>query len=565
MTILSTQKFWNIKRKNSKQQLLLTEAGVDPVVAQLLINRGIRSVQEVISFLTSGLDKLHDPFLLKDMRLAVERIKQAKNNKETVLIFGDYDVDGVTSSAILYQVLTRWGIRALNHIPHRMDDGYGLNDNIGQFAKQEGVGLIIAVDCGITSNKEVDAFNKLGIDIIIFDHHEPSEEGIPKALAVVDPKRKDCPYPFKKLAAVGLVAKLVQAIWPKDLKDYLDLIALGTIADVVPLYDENRIFVREGLPEITKTKNLGLSTLLQVAKIHGKKFQPFYAGFVIGPRLNAGGRMESAHRSLNLLLSKDKQEALTLAKSLDRLNSERQRLQRNIIQEALSLVEQQINFNEEKVIIVSQEGWHKGVLGIVASRIAETYYRPAIVVSLEDGVGRASARSIEGFHLYDALAHCSNLLDEYGGHKLAAGLTIQEKNINAFRKKINHFAKDLLEFRDLIPTITIDCEVPLSSLSLELMEKIEQLEPFGEGNPEPLFCSRQVMVKSHPLVLGKNTLKFWVTDGGRTFSCVGFGMGDYKALLQKGQKIDIAYQLIIDDWNKAPVVQLKLKDIKLGT
>jgi len=563
MPALGPQKFWNIKNPSPRKQAALSrELSIHPIIAQLLINRGVKDAQEADDFLTADLNRLNDPFLFKDMDKAVERIRTAKKNKERVLIFGDYDVDGVTSTALMFNTLKKFGLHVINHIPHRLHDGYGLNEDVGKIAKKNGVTLVIAVDCGITAFKEVDLLNSMDIDIIVVDHHEPAHKGIPSATAVIDPKRKDCGYPFRHLAAVGLVAKVTQALTGKVTGEALDLVALGTIADVVPLRGENRIYVKAGLPHIEKTKNKGLAALLEVARIKGKKIRPHSIGFVLGPRINASGRMDSAHKALDLLLCDEHDEALRLAQFLETNNARRQKLQKDVIQEALDMVEREVNFQDQKVIVLCKEGWHKGVLGIVAARVAEQYFRPAIVMSLKEGVGTASARSIAGFHLDQALAHCTDLLEAFGGHKLAAGLTIKEENIDPFRKAINEFAQDILEVRDLIPALNIDYEIPLSTLSVQLSRTMELLEPFGEGNPSPLFCSRQLTVKSNPAVLGRETLKFWVTDGQVTVSAVGFGMARYKDLVRLGEKVDLAYQLGIDDWNKAATVQLTLKDIK---
>ncbi|MFA5088250.1 MAG: single-stranded-DNA-specific exonuclease RecJ, partial [Candidatus Omnitrophota bacterium] len=443
-------------------------------------------------------------------------------------------------------------------------DGYGLNHEVGSLAKEINVSLLIAVDCGIGANSEVESLNNLGIDVIIVDHHLPSEGPLPKAVAIVNPKRADCGYPFKHLAAVGLVAKLTQALFGEIMEDELDLVAIGTIADVVPLRGENRIFVQNGLPRINQTKNKGLLALLDVAKIKSKKILPRYVGFIIGPRINATGRMDSAQKSLDLLLSKDGEQAYALANFLEKLNTDRQKIQEEIVQEAMSVVEREINFKEHKVIVINKKGWHIGVLGIVASRIAETYYRPTVVVSVNDGVGTASARSIPGFHLYEALTYCAETLESYGGHQGAAGLTIQEDKIDSFRDMINQYASDKVDGDYLKPSLELDCEVPLSLLDLDLVEIIDTMEPYGEGNPPPYFYTRNLIVKSQPSVLGKDTLKFWVSDGSRTISVVGFKMGKYREFVNLGQRVDLAYQLAIDDWNKAPTVQLKLKDMKLS-
>ncbi len=563
MPVLTTQKFWNVRNPDPALQVLFCNTlGIHPLIAQLLVNRGITTIEEARSFLSADLSGLHDPFEFKDMDVAVARIKTAQAKRETILIFGDYDVDGVTSSALLHKALKAMGVSVVNHIPHRMSDGYGLNDNVGNVAREAGAHLLIAVDCGITANREVDILNGMGIDVIILDHHEPSEDGLPKALAVIDPKRKDCPYPFKHLASVGLVAKLIQALLGHVPEDHWDLIALGTIADVVPLKGENRIFVRHGLPKLGETSKAGLAALIDIAKLRGKKFKPYYVGFILGPRINATGRMGSAQKSLDLLLTEDPAQAYALAQDMESLNSERQKMQRDVVQDALDMVEREVNFKEHKVIVLSKAGWHKGVLGIVASRLAEMYYRPTVIISLEDGIGTASARSIEGFHLHEALTHCAEILDNFGGHKLAAGLTIRQENIERFKSKINDFAREIIDLRNLIPTIRVDCEIPLSGVSLEVARAIDLLEPYGEGNPAPVFCSRQLIVKGQPSLLGKDTLKFWVTDGQTTVSAVGFGMGSYRESLSPGQQVDVAYEVIIDDWNKAPTVQLKLRDIR---
>lgn len=560
---MQTAKTWKIRTPNPQLQVLLSDAlDIPPLMAQILINRGVSLPDEGKMFLSSELKDLYDPFLLKDMDKAVSRILHAQEKKERVLIYGDYDVDGVTSTALLHNALKRLGISVVNYIPHRIHDGYGLHDHVADVVKEKKAGLLIAVDCGITANRQVDRLNEAGIDVIILDHHEPSEEAIPAALAVIDPKRKDCPYPFKNLAAVGLVAKLTHALFGKIQEEDLDLVALGTIADVVSLQSENRIFVKVGLPRITHTRNKGLAALIDVSRIKDKKMRPYHAGFILGPRLNASGRMNSAQKSLDLLLSDDDTEAYDLARFLENTNAERQKLQRDIIEDALELVEREVNFRDHRVIVVGKEGWHKGVLGIVASRLAETYYRPAIVISLKDGVGTASARSIEGFHLHEALTSCAQMLETFGGHRLAAGLTIRAENIERFRQAINDFAQEMIIVSDLAPSLEIDLEMPFSQLSLDWVEKLNALEPYGEGNPEPVFCSRQLIVKSRPQILSKETIKFWVTDGQSTLPVVGFGMSRFKEILNLNQQVDLAYQVGIDDWNKAPAVQLKLKDVR---
>jgi single-stranded-DNA-specific exonuclease len=558
-------KRWDIKKVQVKEEARLIEAlKIDPIVARLLVNRDILDSTLASQFLSPTLDKLHNPRLFKSFEKAIERIQRAKKEHQKILVYGDYDVDGVTSSALLTQALRELGLSVINHIPHRVKDGYGLNIGIAEFARDQHVKLLITVDCGITSFKEVEALNEVGIDVVIVDHHEPIEHKIPNAYAIVNPKQKDCPYPFKDLASVGLTFKLIEALRGKVDESILDLVSIGTIADVAPLLGENRILVKLGLPKINFTKNKGLSALLDVSKIKGKKLGPYHVGFILGPRINATGRMDSAHKSLDLFLSETSDEAYGLAQLLEKHNGDRQKMQREVVDEAFDIVEQEINFKDHKVIVLSKEGWHKGVLGIVASRLTDKYYRPSIVISIKDGVGTASARSIDGFHLHEVLEKCAKLLENYGGHEAAAGLTIKEENIDPFRLFINQVAQEVLAPTQLTPIINIDAQIPIHKITDEFADVVSSLEPFGEGNPEPVFASTQMIVKSHPALMGKDTIKFWVTDGKFTISAVGFGMAKYKQMITPGQKIDLAYNIIMDDWNKSPTPQLKIKDIRLS-
>jgi single-stranded-DNA-specific exonuclease len=556
-------KRWTIQPQDPQLQKTISDAlGTDPIIAQLLINRQITSVSQAKMFLLADMASLNNPFLLADMERTVDRIELAKTRSEKVLIYGDYDVDGVTSSALLRRLFDQLGIQTINYIPHRMEEGYGLNLEIAEFARSQGVNLIITVDCGINAFLPIEAINAAGIDVIVIDHHEPDGNKLPPALAVINPKRADCLYPFKNLSAVGLVAKLIQAILGHIPLEDLDLVALGTVADVVPLLGENRIFVKNGLPYIERTNKPGLQALLEIAKIAGKKMKPYYIGFILGPRLNAAGRMDSATISLDLLLSEDPADAYALACSLEAHNQTRQKMQSAVVEEALAMIEADEALKNQDIIVVYKQGWHKGVLGIVASRIVDKYYRPTVVISVEDGMGTGSARSIDGFHLHEALTSCSGMLENFGGHKRAAGLRLKYDNIENFRQAMNDFAQHSLPQEKFIPTLEIDCEIPLNVIDMGLIEAISSMEPHGEGNPAPVFCSRNLMVKSPPSLLGKDTIKFWVSDGTHSISAVGFGMGSYKDLVKLGGRVDLAYSLSIDDWNKAPTVQLMLKDIK---
>ncbi len=560
------EKNWHIKSVAPQSECLKLARILDIplIIARLLLNRGISSPEETRQFFASepSSNGLHSPFLLKDMDIVVDRIKRAARNKERVLIFGDYDVDGITSSALLYDMLNRLGIDTENYIPHRLNEGYGLNSEIAEYAKLRGISLIIAVDCGITAYSEVEILNHIGIDVIIVDHHEPIADELPNALAIINPKRKGCSYPFKHLAAVGLVAKLVYALLGDITQEVLDLSAIGTIADVVPLHGENRVLVKAGLPGLSNTNNKGLAALMDITKIKGKPLSSFHIGFVLGPRINASGRMGAADKALSLFLSKDINEAYFIARELERYNQQRQRIQREVVRQAMEIVEEEVDFKEHKVIVLSKEGWHKGVIGIAASKITDKYYRPTIIISIKDGIGTASARSIKGFHIHKALSMCSEYLEHFGGHEGAAGLTIKEDNIDIFRNMINKVADSMLPRENLVPSIVIDACIRFSDINLRVAELIKNMEPFGEGNPVPVFCSKHILVKGRPRVLGKGTLKFWASDDNITFSVIGFGMADYLSIVSSGRPIDIVYEVSIDDWNKPPAVQLILKDLK---
>jgi single-stranded-DNA-specific exonuclease len=557
------QKLWNVFPPNPLKQIRLAkELDIHPLIAQILINRNIHDAKDAKDFLKADLNSLHDPFELKDMDKSVERIKKAKKNKEHVFVFGDYDVDGLTSCALLKSTLLKMGLNVSHYIPHRLNEGYGLNGSIENLAKHKKIDLLISVDCGITSVDEVANLNKAGIDTVIVDHHEPIKDKLPKALAIIDPKRPDCSYPFKDLAAVGLVFKLCQALESKHWQEDLDFVALGTIADVMSLSGENRILVKHGLKQINKTKKKGLQSLIDVSGLKGKEIQPGFVSFILAPRLNASGRLSSAERSLSLLLSQDLTQAQNLAKELNEENKQRQKIQDEIFNEAISIIEKEINFKDHSVIILSKEGWHRGVLGIVASKITERFYRPSVVISLEHGLGHGSGRSIESFHLFNALSNCSSQLKKFGGHAFAVGLTILSENIDEFKLLLNDFARQNLQPADLQPGLKIDAEISLSALNLGLIEDLENLAPFGVGNPTPLLCSRNLKIKSRPALLRGDTIKFWVTDGKLTCQALGFGMGGIFEMVSEARSLDLVYTPSIDSWREEPAIQIEIKDIK---
>lgn len=557
------QKIWKFREPDIILKNQLAEGlGTSSLFAQLLVSRGIADIQSAKVFLRSDLCDLYDPYLMKGMREAVNRIRQAIKKKESFFIATDFDVDGVTSCAILETGLKRLGARIQHYLPHRIKDGYGLNREAIEISKNFGAKIFIALDCGITAFDEVAALKKAGIDCIIIDHHEPPREGLPEAFAILNPKQPACAYPFKDLASVGLVYKVIQALEPKEAPLYLDLVALGTVADVAPLRSENRIFVRHGLDVLNNTKRQGLRSLMEAAGLKSKKISAHSISFILAPRLNASGRVDSAHTSLDLLMSEDLKEADTLARFLNEYNRERQKIEERVFSEAMDLIDKEINFKDDFIIVLSHEDWHPGVLGIVASKIADRFYRPTVIISFQDEVGRGSARSVPHFHIYEALARCEPVLREFGGHKYAAGLTIERKNIKDFKKLLNAIARESFRKEFLAPVLEADAQIPLSLINEELLSSIDRLSPFGEANRRPVFVSKNLLVKTKPILAGRSSLKFWVTDGDVTREAIGFGMADFFGLVDSSNRIDLAYCLGWDDWGQHNAIQLEIKDIK---
>ena len=441
-------------------------------------------------FLQVKAEHLLNPYSLLQMDKAVGRIKDAQKNKEKVMIFGDYDVDGITALGLLKDTLQRCGLNVTHYLPHRINEGYGLNKNILHIAKQKMVKLLITVDCGMSNYREIEELQRHNIDVIVTDHHEPVATQAPAATSIINPKLKNSTYKCRDLAGVGVAYKLCQAITDSLLLEELDLVSLGTIADSVPLTGENRVIAKEGLVRIPRTKRAGLKVLIDNAGISGKKINTTSVSFILGPRINASGRMDTAELSLNLLMSESKNEADRIAKVIEQHNRQRQKVESQILEEAQDIINREISFKEDKIIVIAKEDWHQGVLGIVASKIADKFYRPAIIISIGDKMCKGSARSIENFHIFDALLECKEFLHSFGGHRHAAGLLIARDNLESFRETINRIAQQRLSLEDLLPSIDIDIEFSLSELNEELVRELEALEPFGTGNPEPLFYTR---------------------------------------------------------------------------
>ena len=548
---------------------LARECSVPPLIAVLLVNRGIETAEHARRFLSPALGNLHDPFLMKDMGRAADRLRDAVLNQERICVYGDYDADGVTSIALVMGFLREVGADCFYHVPKRLEEGYGLSRNGVLTAAGKGARLIVTADCGITAFAEADLCRDLGIDLIITDHHTPSE-GVPSACAVVNPMRADCLFPCTSLAGVGVAFYLVAALRGRlrdceffsgrrepDLRDYLDLVALGTIADIVPLVDENRIFVSFGLTRLSSASRIGIQALKKVAGI-ADCVDSVAVGFRLAPRLNAAGRLDDASVAVELLLTDDRERADALAEYLNAGNEERQALEQEILNDALQMVASGSNLRGRRSIVLASESWHSGVIGIVASRIVELFHRPTILIALQDGNGKGSGRSIPGFHLHDALRACSEHLIRFGGHKYAAGLTIDQDTLEEFTRRFDDVAAGLLSEEDLLPEIRIDAELTSDDISLAMAEQVALLEPFGSGNPRPVFLLRCAKVVERS-VLKDRHLRLRLAVGGMCLDAMGFSLA---GRIPDGEYLDVVFSLEVNVWNGRKSVRLRLKDAK---
>lgn len=544
----------------ARMEQFAEDAGIGRIFAGLLLQRDIVDKQAVKRFIWPDIRLLHDPFLLNDMEQAVDRIRKARERGEHVTVYGDYDVDGVTSTAVILQCLHSLGVDADFYIPHRVEEGYGIHKEAVDEIQKRGSTLIVTVDTGITALDEVAYAKTLGIDCIVTDHHQPFE-ALPQAVAVINPARADSSYPFSSLAGVGVAFKLVCALLREhDIKSvlgqYIDLVCLGTISDVVPLIGENRIFAKFGLKILNKTNNIGIKALLKLSG--AKSVNSTTVGFMLGPRINAAGRMERAEEALRLLLAESTEQAERQAHLLCEINQKRQQTELMILQQAIEMMGH--DFDDRKVIVLAHTDWHQGVIGIVASKLLDRYHKPVILLRVEDGIAHGSARSIPGFHMFDALCECEELLERFGGHELAAGLTIREENIAPFTVLINEIADIVISPGALLPTLAVNMVLKPEEVTLELAEKLGFFEPFGAGNPTPVFAMYELEVtESKPTRDGKH-LRLTVKKRGLYFSCIGFGMGD--AEISTGDWIDIAFELSINEYNNIRNLNLVLKDIK---
>lgn len=566
---MTGRKIWNVRKSDYRiQEKLVNQLNISSTLAMLLINRGYYDIKDARQFLEPSLADLVSPFKLTNMAEAVERINLAIIEKKHIVIYGDYDVDGITSTALITDVFNFLGVQVDYYIPDRMEEGYGLNIDAIQTLAQKGAQLIITVDCGISSVDEIALGKKLGLDFIITDHHQPPEE-LPDCL-IINPHLEKEDVPWQELSGVGVAFKLAQGLLERfssetssqEMLKYLDLAALGTIADIVPLVEENRIIVKFGLMQMASGNRMGLKALCESANIDYKNITSSAVAYFLAPRLNACGRIGDATLGVKLLLSKSEDEAREIAQFLNKENQNRQSIESKIIREAEDML-REFDFEKNKVIILKGKDWHQGVIGIVASRLVEKYYRPVIILTHNNDTYKGSGRSIPGFHLHQALTACGDLLETFGGHSQAAGLSLKEENIKAFIERINGIASEMLNENDFLPILDVDGEINLDEADFSLLDEIAKLEPFGFGNPEPLLAYRRGKITDWKQVGNTGVhLKLKVKAGKSLWDAIGFNMGGYSEVAASKEPLDLAFVLDKNQWNGKKTLQLVLKDIK---
>ncbi len=557
------KKKWVLAAPHPEAAKLASEFKIHPVIASIILRRGLKDSSEVLNFLNPSIEKLEDPFVFSDMRKAVDRIKKAISGKERVLVYGDYDVDGITGSAILYPALKRMGADVEVHIPHRIEEGYGLNEETLKTLLKKKFSLVITVDNGITGVSQIDYLRSRGADTIIVDHHTPKET-IPAAYAIVSAAIDGKGDP--NLAACGLAFKLAWALLGdfKAVEEYLDLVTVGTVADIAPVLGDNRIILKHGLSALAKTKRVGLRALMQAARMSIKNLSYRDIAFGIGPRINASGRMGSPENAFKLLTTDNELLAQNLAQLLDDGNRDRQRAEAAALEEAVEKVEESYFAATEEVLVLESPDWHEGVLGIVASRLVERYGKPAIVISLKEATGKGSGRSLPNFSLFDCVVKCEDLLMNFGGHAQALGLTIQRDKISHFRNRLNEAVKSHKEISSFEHEVVINAEIALRDLDLRFLKELDSLSPFGPGNPKPLFISRGLKIKGEARKRGQDTLHAWVTDEASRTTCEMIGFRAFGRWVQRGkpERLDLIYQPALKEYNGVTSIELQLEDWK---
>lgn len=555
-------KKWTIEKNKNKE----ISVDIHPIVEQILINRGYDDKEALDKFLNPSLEGLYDPFLMKDMKKAIDRIRDAMEKGESIWIYGDYDVDGITSISVLVTCFEFLGIPINYYIPNRLEEGYGLSVAGMETIINKGADLIISVDCGITSVEEVAYVNKMKKDIIITDHHNCQDQ-VPDAYAVLNPKQIDCDYPFDMLAGVGIALKIVQGLlrerFFKHYDLFIDIAMLGTVADIAPIVDENRIITKVGLESIKTSKNLGLQALIDISNLKDADINTGHIGFNLGPKINAAGRIGKPELGVQLLTAKDITEADHIAKALDALNTERQDIEKDIVESIDTLIEEQVDLENEKIIVVKGDNWHTGVIGIVASRVSEKYHRPSVILSVEDGIAKGSARSVGDISIFDALNACKYLFIGFGGHKQAAGLSLNEADVDQLRKEINDYARKEITSEDLVPKVKIDGILHSHEITHETLDDLEKLEPHGMGNPKPSFVYNGLTIDNvRPIGKDKNHLKIVLHDNKRTFDAIGFNIAEQYADLRSQDQLDMVMTLNKNSFRGIETIQFMIKDIR---
>jgi single-stranded-DNA-specific exonuclease len=576
VTVSLLNKKWKIAETSvEKAEALVRDMKLSPLVAQLLVSRNIETPEDADFFLKADLARLHDPFLMKGMEEAVDRIVSAIEAGEKITIYGDYDVDGVTAASLMVHFLGELNTPFGYYLPERMAEGYGVNNAALQKIYDDGSSLVISADCGITAVKETVFAREIGLDVIITDHHQVGEDGLPEAIAVLNPHQKECNYPYRFLSGVGIIFKLTIAVrsalhskgWEKNklpnMKKHLDLFALGTIADVAPLTGENHVLTLHGLEAMRTTSKPGLVALKSVADVNGK-IDPRSVGFGLGPRLNAAGRLGKADAGFHLLTCGDLEQAKELAHSINDINTERKKIQEWTQDEADYLIDREIDLeSRDSVIVLASENFHAGVIGIAASRIAEKYFRPVILIAMKDGLGKGSARSIPCFNVFKAMTECSEFLGQFGGHAYAAGLNIEEKNIDAFKKAMNEVGHRYLNSENLVPELNVDSILQLQDIDRKFFDAFQELAPFGTGNLAPVFMSNGVSLQNSRIIgKEKNHIKFNAVQGGKTIDVIGFSLAEAFQKIGSDELIDIVYEIDINEWNGKEKLQLKALDLR---
>lgn len=541
------------------------------IIARVLANRGIKSVTGSKEFFNPKLNQLYNPYKMQDMDIATDRIITNIRSKNPILIYGDYDVDGTTGASMLYLALTELGAKVIPYIPNREKEGYGLSKVGIDKAKELGINLIVTCDCGINAFKPIKYADSLKIDVIITDHHIP-DENLPEAYAILNPRRTDCDYPFKDLCGGGVGFKLTCALsekmdQPEDLMHkYLDLVTLGTCADMVIIKDENRIIVKHGLKLLSNGSKPGITALLKLVGLENKSISVGQLVFGVAPKINAAGRLGDANRSVELLTTTDKQRAKSLANELMRENHKRQIIQQEVVDAAFNMIHANIDLNNERAIVLAGKEWHPGVIGIVASKVKEEFHRPTVIISYDkNGVGKGSARSISGLDLYNALAASSKYLVDFGGHAMAAGLTVKEKSFDKFKKEFTKYVNNTINDEQLIPSIKLEGILKLKDIDSRFIDFLDKLAPYGPGNMRPSFASKRVEIVDNPRVVGNGDhIVFKVRQNQKVVSAIGFNMSEHYEKLIKGLPIDLTYVVEVNEWQGRELVQLNVRDIKMS-